>query len=161
MSTEKPDQRQAMRIQIKSRFDDRLLFECEAETMLVALQMAVAAKAYLGGAYLGGAYLRGADLRGADLRGAYLGGADLGGAKINWQSHALIAEILRRAAGDSMDRRCLAGCVLISTDWCWEKLLSLDHPEKQWALETLAPWVQDGDGAPQILKDLKAKGETK
>ena len=49
MSTDTPtapaDPRQANRIQIKSRFDDRLLFECEAETMLVALQMAVAAKA--------------------------------------------------------------------------------------------------------------------
>lgn len=38
-----------MRIQIKSRFDDRILYECAAESMLVALQQAVKTGANLYG----------------------------------------------------------------------------------------------------------------
>lgn len=41
-----------------------------------------------------GAYLSTADLSGANLRGANLSGANL-----NWNSHDLIAELLRREAG--------------------------------------------------------------
>ena len=196
-----------MNIKIKSQFDDRIPYECEAESMLVALQVAVKSDAYLHGAdlhgadlhganlrgaYLSGAYLHGADLsganlsdanlrdanlrganlsgaylsdanlRGADLRdanlrganlsGAYLSDANLRGAKINWQSHALLGEILRRAAGDDVQRRCLAGGILISTDWCWPKMLSIDHPDKAWALAELSKWVQDGDDAPAAIR---------
>ena len=171
-----------MNIKIKSQFDDRIPYECEAESMLVALQVAVKSDAYLHGAdlhgadlhganlrgaYLSGAYLHGADLsganlsvanlrdanlRGANLSGAYLSDANLRGAKINWQSHALLGEILRRAAGDDVQRRCLAGGILISTDWCWPKMLSIDHPDKAWALAELSKWVQDGDDAPAAIR---------
>lgn len=51
-------------IQIKHRFTEAVLFECEAPEDLGsglhqrhALEKAVGARAYLGGAYLGGAYL--------------------------------------------------------------------------------------------------------
>jgi hypothetical protein len=69
----KPD----MKFEIKSRWSSRVLFECEALSLKLALRKAVEAKADLRGANLGGADLRGADLRGADLRGANLGGANL------------------------------------------------------------------------------------
>ena len=59
-----------MNIQIKARFDGKVLFESEAPSIKVALELAVKSGAYLRGAYLSGAYLRGADLSGADLRGA-------------------------------------------------------------------------------------------
>jgi uncharacterized protein YjbI with pentapeptide repeats len=91
------------------------------------------AGADLGGANLAGADLGGADLRGAYLSGAYLAGADLGGADLNWQSHDLIAELLFRSAGQDIDKRKVAGLVLISKDWCWDKFLAANDPLADWA----------------------------
>jgi uncharacterized protein YjbI with pentapeptide repeats len=128
--------------------------------------------ANLRGANLRGANLRGADLRGADLReadlreanlgGADLGGADLGGAAlrgadlreaiINWMSHTLVSELLMRVAGDSIELRMVAGLIAVSTDWCWEKFLSVETPHRDWALAELRKWVRDGDNAPEILR---------
>ena len=123
--------------------------------------------AYLRGAYLRGAYLRGADLsgadlRGADLRGADLGGADLGGAylrgaKINWTDHYLVSELLLRAAKTNIEKRKLAGLVRISTEWCWDKFLSIDEPLRDWALAELRKAVRDGDNAPEVLKAKEEK----
>ena len=64
-------------------------------------------RAYLRGAYLQGAYLQGAYLQGAYLQRADLQRADLQGAKISWSSHALLSEILWRAA-DTEARQTLA-----------------------------------------------------
>ena len=161
---------------IVSRFDGRIIYECEAETLLLALQQAVRSGANLSGANLycvdlsganlSGANLSGANLSGAnlycvDLSGANLYGVDLSGAKINWNSHALIGELLRRDAGEDANRRCLAGGITISTDWCWKKMLSIDHPEKEWAIRTLIPWIKEGDNAPSILRELAEKMRTK
>ncbi len=81
-----------MKIQIKSWINASVLFECEADLMKLAVELAVSKKtelqgaylqgADLQGAYLQGADLRGADLQGADLQGAYLQGADLRGADL-------------------------------------------------------------------------------
>jgi hypothetical protein len=178
-------------MKITSRFDGCTLYECDAKTMRETLERAVTAGAYLDGAYLAGAYLDGAyldraslnrayfnraslngaslecasldgaSLYGASFNGASLYGASFNGAKINWQSHALIAEILRRAAGDDVDKRCLVGGILISTDWCWDKMLAIDHPQKQWAIETLLPWIQEGDDAPPELVRFKTADATR
>jgi hypothetical protein len=107
--------------------------------------------ANLSRANLSGADLPGANLSGANLSGANLFGADLSGAKINWQSHTLLSEILKRAAGDSLERRMVAGLIAISTDWCWDQLLQIDHAEKEWALRTLAACVVEGDSHPAVL----------
>ena len=127
--------------------------------------------ANLRGADLSGAYLRDANLCGADLHdtdlrdanlcyvdlvGAKLGGAYLCGAKINWNSHELIAEILKRAAGDGIQKRMIAGLILVSRDWCWKKFLALNgdlKPLREWALDELAKWVTNGDNAPEVLRD--------
>ena len=131
--------------------------------------------AYLGGAYLGGAYLRGADLRGADLRGADLRGADLGGAdlggadlrgadlrgadlrgcKLAFQSHDLLAEILRRAAGDDVAKLKIAGFILVCRDKCWKEFAEFakHDPLGDWALDELSKWVQPGDEVPYVLQD--------
>jgi len=61
--------------------------------------------------------------------------AYLKGARMNWQSHDLIAELLRREAGEDIDRRSLAGLILLSRDWCWDRFLALSHPQREWALE--------------------------
>jgi uncharacterized protein YjbI with pentapeptide repeats len=109
--------------------------------------------ANLRNANLWGANLRNADLRYANLRIANLWGADLQGAILNWNSHTLLSEILRRSAGDSVERRMLAGLIAVSTDLCWGKFLSFDHPEKAWAINELSKWVQPGDGAPEIIRE--------
>ena len=96
-----------------------------------------------------------ADLSSANLYGANLSGADLSRAKINWQSHDLLAEILRLAAGADIQKRSVAGLILVSRDWCWKEFLALDHPEKEWALTELAKWIQDGDRHPEILDEYR------
>ena len=73
-----------LKIEIKNRWTDSVLFEYEKEnnTVKETLIKAVKQGAYLRSAYLRSAYLRCADLRGADLHGAYLQGADLQGADL-------------------------------------------------------------------------------
>ena len=71
-----------MKHQIKSRHDDRVLYELECESIKECVESAVKGGAYLGGADLYGANLRGANLGGANLYGADLRGADLGGANL-------------------------------------------------------------------------------
>jgi hypothetical protein len=93
--------------------------------------------ANLYGANLYGADLRDADVRSADLRSANLYGANLYGANLPNNSHEICAELLRQAADDNIQRRMLAGLILISRDWCWKHFLSIDHPEKEWALKVL------------------------
>ena len=116
-------------------------------------------RADLSGAILSGADLSGADLGGAFLSGAFLHGADLTGAVVSWQSHDMIAEILRRAAADNPARRMLAGLILISRDWCWDEFLALDIDSelRRWALDELRQWVRPGDNAPEILKAIDGR----
>ena len=73
-----------MKIEIKHRYNDSILFahDCEENSLKITLQMALKASANLYGADLGGANLRGANLYGADLYGADLGGANLYGKKL-------------------------------------------------------------------------------
>jgi hypothetical protein len=82
-----------MKIIIKRYWDQAVIFECEAESILEACEKAVTQKTDLRGADLRGAdlsdaVLRGAvlsdaDLRGADLRGAVLRDADLSDADLS------------------------------------------------------------------------------
>jgi hypothetical protein len=72
-----------MKIPIKSRFDERVLYECEAESMPEVLQNAGKVGANLRGANLSDADLSDADLRGADLSDADLSGANLRGANLS------------------------------------------------------------------------------
>jgi hypothetical protein len=54
----------------------------------------------------------------------------------------------------------VAGLILVSRDWCWNKFLSIEHDQREWAITTLAEYVQEDDGAPQVLVDAKkAKAE--
>ena len=77
-------------IQIKHRYTDAVLFECDVSeehsgmVMRYALEKATEAKANLSGANLRGANLRGANLRGANLSDANLRGANLRGADLSY-----------------------------------------------------------------------------
>ena len=66
-----------MRIQIRHRYNYSVLFECEADSMKIAVKLAIKAKANLSGANLFGANLSRANLYGADLSWADLSRANL------------------------------------------------------------------------------------
>ena len=81
-----------MKIEIKHKWSANLLFECNADSLKIGLEIAVKNKidleganlrgTNLEGANLEGAYLRSANLRDANLRGANLEDADLRGANL-------------------------------------------------------------------------------
>ena len=110
--------------------------------------------ANLTGADLTEANLTEAKLTEANLTRANLTRAHLAGIVVAWQSHALLADILRRAAGDNVPRRMLAGLIAISTDWCWGEFLNLDIDPalREWAIAELRQWVRDSDAAPDALR---------
>src|SRR5579859_2378289 len=73
-----------MKIQIKNRWNQSVIFEAGVENIKAAVLAAIEKKESLSGANLSGAYLSGADLSranlsGAILRDAYLIGANLKG----------------------------------------------------------------------------------
>ena len=65
-----------MKFQIKNRFDLSVIFECEADSMKIAVKLAIEAKADLSYANLISADLRSANLRSANLSYADLSSAD-------------------------------------------------------------------------------------
>ena len=81
-----------MKVQIKLKFTEKILFEGEYDSQKIAVEEAVKKGASLEGAnlkgaslegaYLYGAYLEGANLEGANLYGANLEGANLEGANL-------------------------------------------------------------------------------
>ena len=95
-----------------------------------------------------------ADLRNANLRYTDLRNANLSHIKISWNSHELLAELLWKAAGENVDRQMLSAFVGRKVTWCWDTFLNqfFDHPEKGWALTTLAGWIEEGDEAPAEIK---------
>ena len=87
--------------------------------------------------------LRDADLRYADLRCADLRDANLRDAKINWGSHDLIAEILRREAEEDIEKLRVPGLIMMLRNKCWDYFLKLEHPQKKWAIEVLKKYNCD------------------
>ena len=128
-----------MLFELKTWTDGRVLYAGEHATVRKAVEAAVKA--------------------GADLRGAYLRGADLSKIHLAYQSHDLLAEILRRAVGDDTEKLKIAGCILVCRSKCWDafaKLAAVD-PLGDWALDELATWVQPGDEAPDVLRKRAEK----
>jgi hypothetical protein len=72
-----------MPMQIKNRWTGAVIFECEAESIGVAVKMAIESGANLSRANLGGANLSGANLSYANLGYADLCGANLSGAHLS------------------------------------------------------------------------------
>ena len=134
-----------MTVAIKHRFSGEVI--CTGETVLDAVRSNLA--------NLYGADLRGADLRGANLRGANLRDADLRGIMVAWNSHDLLAELLKRSAGDDLAKLKVAGLVLICRETCWREFLSMEDPLAGWALGVLSEWVKDGDEAPEAVRAAK------
>jgi hypothetical protein len=79
-----------MKIEIKNRFTSEIIFSCEAESMKIAVKMAIETHANLSRANLSWASLSGADLSGADLSRANLSRANLSGANLDYSSWPLL-----------------------------------------------------------------------
>jgi uncharacterized protein YjbI with pentapeptide repeats len=120
-----------MSFQIKNRFTEAVLFECELPAEIAekspgrqlgyAVMQALKARANLAGADLADVYLAGADLARADLAGAYLARADLAGADLaraNLARAYLARANLARAylAGADLAGADLAGAYLAGAD---------------------------------------------
>jgi hypothetical protein len=113
----------------------------------------------LSGADLSGADLYGADLSDSNLRGADLSGANFEGAKINWQSHALLSELLRQKA-QTDTQRILATLIGQWTHFCWQEWMAgspiadgdlsrqIIGYNRAWALGVLGEHLQEGEGKP-------------
>ena len=154
--------------QIKSRFTGDVIFECYAESLKIAVEIAVKSGAILDGANLYGANLSRANLYGANLYGAILDGAILDGANLdgaildgamlNWNSHQLLSEILHRESGDDYQKIAFSGAIRIHKSWCWQKWLDNSPKEMvDWALDVLAKYVVEGDDAPDVVKERVKK----
>ena len=158
-----------MSVKILDRWSGKVIREVEGDTLTRAnLYGANLARANLYGANLTRANLYGADLTranltranlyGANLARANLYGADLTETRIPWQSHTAISALLCQHAGDDVNQRATAGLILVSTDWCWDEFQEVAKSSArwrkawEWALATLAPYVQDDDGAPKVLR---------
>ena len=108
-------------------------------------------RANLSGANLYRANLSGANLYRANLCRADLCRADLFGAIINWNSHDLISAILLKHASRDVEKRMIAGFILVSRNMCWKDFMIIEHKEKQWAIDTLKTYIVGGDRHPHFL----------
>ena len=169
-------------IEIPHRWKPKPVYTSEKETLFDAVVEAVANGASLVGASLDGASLVGArlvgaslvgaSLVGASLDGASLVGASLVGARMNWGSHWLLAELLRRdivddlpsdedghcpseLTQDHLDRFAVVGVILAMRDWCWDEFLAIPaKPEiKAWAINVFARYRLDDDDAPSEVAE--------
>ncbi len=66
-----------MNIQILNRWTLKVIFECEADSMKAAVELACKQGVSLSGSNLRGSDLSGSNLRGSNLRGSNLSGSDL------------------------------------------------------------------------------------
>ena len=93
-----------MNIQIKARFSDKVLFETEAPSIKVALELAVKSCANLSDADLIDANLSCADLRGANLRDADLIDANLSCAYLSGADGKHIEPVTPEVAIENLDK---------------------------------------------------------
>jgi uncharacterized protein YjbI with pentapeptide repeats len=76
-----------MRFEIKNRWNGSMIFECDADSLKLAVELAISKRislrdSDLSGSDLSGSNLRGSDLRGSNLRGSNLRGSDLRGSDL-------------------------------------------------------------------------------
>lgn len=92
--------------------------------------------------------------------GSDLSWSNLSGSNLSWSSHDLLAEVLRRAAGDNIQHRMIAGLLLVSREWCWDEFLAVEGVDNEWALRELAKWIQPSDSHPECLDKYREKTPT-
>ncbi len=100
------------------------------------------------------ANLENANLEDANLRYANLDHTCLRNATINWNSHDLISEILKRSA-KTTNQFMIVGLILIKWDWCWNHFYEeiVDPETRNWIQTTLNMYVKEGDGHPVYISN--------
>jgi hypothetical protein len=103
----------------------------------------------------------GVDLSQTTFHGSNLTGTQFDHVKaMNWNSSELVAELLRRAAGQDRAQMKVAGLVwaLSATPKNWYIFLGeTDERYLEWALNALAPYVREGDDAPAELRERASR----
>src|SRR5262245_61547168 len=118
--------------------------------------------ALLDGTRLNYCELRNCDLRGLDLRQTFCYGmrvesCRLDGLMIDWNDHSQVAMLLREAAGVDVDRRMVAGLILVSPDWCygtWYRYIQERPALGRWALAVLYRYMYASCGAPAYIQEM-------
>lgn len=115
-----------MKIQIKNRFTAAVIFECEAESMKIAVKLAIESRANLLGAdlsradllraNLSRANLSWADLSRANLLGANLLGANLSRADLSWADLSLADLSGADLSGADLSRADLSGAKMFNAE---------------------------------------------
>lgn len=72
--------------------------------------------------------------------------------KMNWKSHNLISMILKREA-KTHSQMSAANFVDINYNFCWKQFMDADHPEKQWALDTVRKYLLPGETHEYLLAE--------
>ena len=145
--------------QIKSRYDNSVLFECEAKSIKECLVEAVSKNfnlrgANLRGANLSDAYLRSAYLSSANLRGANLSSADLSGA--NLSSAYLSSANLRGAnlSGANLSGEILTKPPISILNLTWDILITDGYMKIGCQRHTHAEWEAFDDEA---ISDMESR----
>src|SRR5579863_10460687 len=144
-------------MKIYNRFDStKVVLDYPSDSLVSAdLCNADLSNANLYNANLRYADLRNADLRYADLSYANFYNANLYNVIINWNSHDLLAEILRQNAVNDKQRM-LAGFIIMSRNLCWKELFSTKAAilsEKKWVIEVFKKYETEGNRIPLILEN--------
>jgi uncharacterized protein YjbI with pentapeptide repeats len=77
---------------------------------------------------------------------ANIKGAKLQNTSLPWNSHEFIAEALRQAADNDVEKLKIAGYIAINTDKCWSDFLAIDDPLKEWAISVLRSYPNYPEG---------------
>ena len=151
-----------MKFQIKNRFDSSVIFECEAESFGIAVELAIKAGANLSRANLSRADLSGADLSRANLSGANLSRANLSGADLYGAN--LSGADLSRAdlSGADLSFTCIFGLYLgkhfvfgwKKTKEIVIKIGCIEHTAKEWKKE----FKKIGKNENYTPKEIEAYG---
>ena len=110
--------------------------------------------AVLDGANLANADFSGCDLTDASFVNTYLPTCKIEGARLNWKSHDLVAEVLRRAAMSDVSKS-IAGLFVMCRETPVADIFKYLIPGMRWALKECAHWLRDGDNAPAILREAR------
>lgn len=88
----------------------------------------------------------------ADRNGRILEGPKFDGARVSWCAGDLNSELVRRAAGDDLDKIHAAGLLLLHRHWSWQQFLDLDHPQTPWVISVFRQYYRDGDIVPECAR---------
>jgi hypothetical protein len=119
-----------MKFEIKNRFNGRVIFSLETESMKLCVEAAWKAGANLSRANLSGADLSRANLSGANLSGANLSGANLSGANLS-RANLSRANLSRaNLSGADLSGADLSRADSINKNRCTPLLILMDQPGK-------------------------------